>query len=268
MAVHLEEAVPRTLLRRGVWRGNCALEELFARRERLAGGGRHKVWRCSGGVGGGEFAVKEYDLADARTCLREAALLERLHHPAVVRVVAVFRNGDKVMMQMPYLEDGSVDVWVNVSVPPPLWTAVRRVIHDVTGALAHLHASKVVHADVKPSNILIGPGGRGVLADFDIAVDSGARTTQQYLATTRHRVGWTPGFEAPELAEKGSTAATDVFALGRTVAALRDKCFAALRDECTEAERAASAASTAEVDAFVAALTARAGGAYVSALTA
>ena len=70
------------------------------------------------------------------------------------------------------------------------------------------------------------------------------------------------------LAETGSTAATDVVALGRTVAALRDKCFAALRDECTEAERAASAASAAEVDAFVAALTARAGGAYVSALTA
>ena len=35
------------------------------------------------------------------------------------------------------------------------------------------------------------------------------------------------------LAETGSTAATDVVALGRTVAALRDKCFAALRDECT-----------------------------------
>jgi hypothetical protein len=245
VAVHLGEAVPRTLLRRGVWRGDCALEELFAQRKRLAGGGRHRVWHCSGGEGGWEFAVKEYDLADARTCLREAALLVRLHHPAIVRVVAVFRNGDKIMMQMPYLEDGSVDVWV-VAVPPPPWTAVRGVMHDVTGALAHLHASGVVHADVKPSNILIGPGGRGVLADFDIAVDSGARTTQQYLATTRHRVGWTPGFEAPELAETGSSAAADVFALGRTVAALRDK--------CVEAERAASAA---EVDAFVAALTAR-----------
>ena len=107
------------------------------------------------------------------------------------------------------------------------------------------------------ANILIGPGGRGVLAGFDIVVNSGVRTTEQYLATTRH-----------ELAETGSTAATDVFALDRTVAALRDKCFAALRDECTEAERAASAASAAEVDAFVVALTARAGGAYVSALTA
>ena len=59
-------------------------------------------------------------------------------------------------------------------------------------------------------------------------------------------MGWTPGFDAPELAETGSSAAADVFALGRTVAELRGK--------CAEAERAASAA---EVDAFVAALTAR-----------
>jgi serine/threonine protein kinase len=82
-------------------------------------------------------------------------------------------------------------VWV-LAVPLPPWTAVRGVMLDVTGALAHLHASGVVHADVKPANILIGPGGRGVLAGFDIVVNSGVRTTEQYLATTRYRVGWTP----------------------------------------------------------------------------
>jgi len=73
-------------------------------------------------------------------------------------VVAVFRNGDKVM-------DGSVDVWV-LAVPLPPWTA------------AHLHAPTSL------SDIAV-----------DIAVDSGVRTTEQYLATTRHRMGLTPGFE-------------------------------------------------------------------------
>ena len=157
--------------------------------------------------------MRRRSLADAQTCLREAALLVRLHHPAIMRVVPVFRNGNKVM-------DGSVDVWV-LAVPLLPWTA------------AH------------------------------IAVDSGVRTLPGHFAA---QGGVDAGVRG--LAETGSTAATDVFALGRTVAALRDKCFAALRDECTEAERAASAASAAEVDAFVAALTARAGGAYVSALTA
>ena len=43
----------------------------------------------------------------------------RLHHPAVMRVVPVFRNGDKVM-------DGSVDVWV-LALPLPPWTALRSI---------------------------------------------------------------------------------------------------------------------------------------------
>jgi len=32
--------------------------------------------------------------------------------------------------------------------------------------------SQVCHADIKPANILVGPGERGILADFDISVDS------------------------------------------------------------------------------------------------
>ena len=131
--------------------------------------------------------MRRRSLADAQTCLREAALLVRLHHPAVMRVVAIFRNGDKVMMQMPFLEDGSVDVWV-LAVPLPPWTAVRGVMHDVTGALAYLHVNKVVHADVKPANILVAQSGRGVrgkLADFDIAVRTLEEATQAPMHPSR-----------------------------------------------------------------------------------
>jgi len=54
--VHLEKAFPRELL--GVWRPDSALEDMFATREKLAGSGRHDVWRCSDGQGGEEFAIK------------------------------------------------------------------------------------------------------------------------------------------------------------------------------------------------------------------
>jgi hypothetical protein len=55
--VHVEKALPRELL--GVWRPDCALEEMFAEPKKLAGQGRHAVWRCSDGQqGGAEFAVK------------------------------------------------------------------------------------------------------------------------------------------------------------------------------------------------------------------
>ena len=150
-----------------MWRGNCALEVLFARRERLAG----RVHRC------GAVAA------------RRAAWN---FHPAVMRVVAVFRNGDKVM-------DGSVDVWV-LAVPLPPWTA------------AHLHA---------PTS-LSGPAGAACWR---------ALTLRSTLRSGHYAAQGGVDAGVRGLAETGSTAATDVFALGRTVAALRDKCFGALRDE-------------------------------------
>ena len=54
--VHLEKALPRELL--GVWRPDTSLEDAFVTREKLAGSGRHDVWRCGDGQGGEEFAVK------------------------------------------------------------------------------------------------------------------------------------------------------------------------------------------------------------------
>ena len=98
---------------------------------------------------------------------------------------------------------------------------------------------------MKPANILVGADERGKLADFDISVDSGTRATQKYLLTTRRCIGWTVGFEAPELVQTGSTAASDMFALGQTLRALREA--------CTNADTATSAA---DVDGLVALLTA------------
>ena len=63
----------------------------------------------------------------------------------------------------------------------------RGLVHDVLRGLEHVHARGVVHCDVRPANVLMrraaaggggGGGGRrweGVLADFDISLESQAR---------------------------------------------------------------------------------------------
>jgi len=249
MMAHLGMVIPRGL--RGVWGGESTLEEMFERRERIPGHGRHTVWRCSDGKGGEEFAVKVFAASESTTCLREAALLVRMHHPQIVRVVSVLRDPGTgfLMIQMPLYKYGSVQAWIHDTVP--LWKAVRVVFHDIAGALAHLHKNEVVHADVKPDNILVGPNERGVLADFDCSVDSNTRTTQLYLAAPPGVVAESPGFGAPELRHPGAlnTKKADVFALGRSVKVLREK--------CADAE---SAESLQETDDFVDALTAAAPG--------
>ena len=70
-----------------------------------------------------------------------------------------------------------------------------RIGEDVLSALAHAHARGVVHRDVKPANILIGPDGRARLSDFGVARLSG----ESGLTMTGGVVG-TVAYMAPEQA--------------------------------------------------------------------
>ena len=77
-------------------------------------------------------------------------------------------------------------------------------------ALVYLHSLGIVHCDVKPPNILIASDERARLADFDISVDLKTRVSVRYAKSKTTCVGYTPGFEAPELLTQGASAARHV----------------------------------------------------------
>ena len=84
---------------------------------------------------------------------------------------------------------------------------------SVLSALQVVHEAGVVHRDVKPANILLGPEGRVVLADFGIAkaVDSPALTASGVLVGS-------PSYLAPERARGGRAGpAADLWALGASL---------------------------------------------------
>jgi serine/threonine protein kinase len=165
---------------------------------------------------------------------READATAALDHANIVPIYEFGETGDLAYLVMPYLPDGSLATRLEQHGPLPLPTTLLAV-EQVAAALDYAHARGIVHRDVKPSNMLLHPDGRVLLADFGIArplhlpvseaesssgsggsggLDAAASASDGTLTQAGSAMG-TPEFMAPEQVRGGSiTPATDTYALG------------------------------------------------------
>ncbi len=146
-------------------------------------------------------------------CQREADVAASLDHPNIVPVYEFGEDGDIAYLVMPYLADGSLADLLARQGPLPV-ERVADYVEQAALALDYAHAHGIVHRDVKPSNLLLHPDGRLLLADFGVAhkADDPADDAVARLPDT---VWGTPEFMAPEqIAGEQITAATDIYSLG------------------------------------------------------
>ncbi len=143
---------------------------------------------------------------------REASLLARLEHPAVVRYVAHGRaeQGEPYLV-MQWLE--GEDLAERLARGPLEESEARDLVARLGDALGEAHALGIVHRDVKPSNVILHDNdvARAMLIDFGVAV--GDRSTRH---TRTGLIVGTPGYMAPEQARasRDVDARADVYALG------------------------------------------------------
>jgi hypothetical protein len=151
------------------------------------------------------------DRAGRERFVREARSSAGFSHP---NAVAVFDAGeaDGYLYLVMELVDGS-SVAARLAEHGPLDVDEALTIASaVLAALGAAHAAGIVHRDVKPGNILLGPGGAVKLADFGIAKRLGDLSAN--LTGTGQFVG-TPKYLAPEqVVGEPVTAATDLYAVG------------------------------------------------------
>jgi serine/threonine-protein kinase len=184
---------------------------------------------------GTRFALKVFSRAEKgdsaflrERFIAEGRLLARLNSPRLVRVHDLLETPDGdpcYVMDLILGADGESKSLEDVRRTGPVTEDdILRWYGDMAEALRVVHASGVVHRDVKLANILVGPDGHAVLADFGISRyldgplkrELAVETTFAADATTNTRpVLGTANYLPPEL-RKGLPAvpASDCYALG------------------------------------------------------
>ena len=141
---------------------------------------------------------------------KEFALGIELEHPNIVRYFDYGEDEKGPFIKMDYVDGESLDEFVATH-PDFLKNNQNRqcVLNELLDALAYLHGKRMLHLDLKPSNILITNNGHHVKL-----VDLGFAWTDGYL----HDAGFSRDYCAPEqLANKVEqiSPATDIYALGK-----------------------------------------------------
>ncbi|HEX6260052.1 MAG TPA: protein kinase [Woeseiaceae bacterium] len=105
-----------------------------------------------------------------RALQQEAAKGRCLSHPNIVRFIDLDRDGDVYFIVMEWLEGRSLAAILdeNKHTRVDLKTSLD-IVRQVALALDYAHRCGVVHADVKPANIMLTPSGQVKLFDFGIA---------------------------------------------------------------------------------------------------
>lgn len=100
--------------------------------------------------------------------LEEAQILAKLNHSNIVTLYEMFQSGGQTYLAMEYVEGTSLKEHLD-GTPMPVDEVVQMAI-QIADALKYAHAAGVVHADVKPGNVMIDNTGSPLLVDFGLSI--------------------------------------------------------------------------------------------------
>jgi serine/threonine-protein kinase len=141
---------------------------------------------------------------------QEIQVLATLQHPHILHVHDSGTYGQRPYVVMELAPAQTLAHRLAREPQLPLSDAVA-ITREVASALAHAHARSVLHRDVKPENILLGPGG-AILADFGIARVTGEMAISR-ITSTGEAVGTLAYMSPEQLCAESVDARSDQYAL-------------------------------------------------------
>jgi serine/threonine-protein kinase len=138
----------------------------------------------------------------------EAQLLARVSDPGIVQIFDVGHAPEGLYYVAEFVNGESLASRLRRGPLPP--SEACDVAEQLCRALAHVHAQRIVHRDVKPANVLISARGLVKLGDFGVA-----RLAEGSTGDAGGTVVGTPRYMAPEQGRgSATTPATDIYSVG------------------------------------------------------
>src|SRR2546426_1658137 len=125
---------------------------------------------------------------------REAKNAAGLSHPNIVSIYDRGEAEGTYYIAMEYLEGRTLKELILSRGPTPIPVAIDYT-RQILAALSFAHRNGIVHRDIKPHNVVVGPDGRLKVTDFGIARSGGTQMTEagsiigtaQYLSPEQAR---------------------------------------------------------------------------------
>lgn len=134
----------------------------------------------------------------ARMLIREAQHTQTLSHPNIIRVFDFGVDNKIYFIVMEYIDGETIEQLIQRSRPSGLpFQNAKILLNQILDALIYAHSLDIVHADLKPANIMIDSSGTVKLLDFGVSKTERLKQ-DQYAAKRRveeHQVlGYTPNY--------------------------------------------------------------------------
>ncbi|KAF7822814.1 G-type lectin S-receptor-like serine/threonine-protein kinase [Senna tora] len=189
----------------------------FSMNNKVGEGGFGLVYK--GIVNGEEIAVKRLSRSSGQGMnefKNEVKLIAKLQHRNLVKLLGCCIHGQEKMLIYEYMPNGSLDSFIFGSDKSKVldWPERFQIMCGIARGLLYLHQDsrlRIIHRDLKASNVLLDNKLNPKISDFGMARTFGVDQSQ---GNTTRVVG-TYGYMAPEYAADGQfSVKSDVFSFG------------------------------------------------------